>query len=196
MTTASGRAWPTGGTPPMPNPVVARTSSAPARRTGRPRCAARRSVSRRFAPETSARSGSWSAMKTSDLTMRPTVVPTAAAACSAGRVLCAHSITVVCTPAAASASATRRADAFIVPPRELSAIGTQPPAGSGALSPIAYRLLLYGRKGAPLLLGRMVPLEEAHAHGVAVARRCGARGYFGGAGAVDAGLIPVEHLAQ
>src|SRR5918912_516667 len=84
----------------------------------------------RDAPDTSARSGSWLAMKTSDLTMRPTVVPTAAAACSAVRVLCAHSITAVCTPAAASASTTLRADAFIVPSRELAAISTQPLAGT------------------------------------------------------------------
>src|SRR5919204_4926358 len=149
----------------MPNPVASRTSSAPARRTGRPRCAARRSVSRRFAPETSARSGSWPAMKTSDLTMRPTVVPTAAAACSAVRVLCAHSITVVCTPAAANASATLRADAFIVPLLALSAVSLRRSLVSYRLPPSAYRLLMYGRQGAPLLLCGMVPLEEAHPHG-------------------------------
>src|SRR5207245_9617962 len=71
---------------------------------------------RRFVPETRARTGSWPAMKTSDLTMRPTVVPTAAAACSAVRVLSANSITVVCTPAAARATATFCAEGLFPTP--------------------------------------------------------------------------------
>src|SRR5438876_4540255 len=224
MKTVSGRAWPMGGTPPMPNPVASRTSSVLARRTGRPRCAARRSVSRRFAPETSARSGSWPAMKTSDLTMRPTVVPTATAACSAVRVLSAHSLTVVGTPAAARAVATFRADGFIPnpfsasvaliviltasplipchgqPPRNLTAYSRDRSHGGTRGRPRRWhRCDTDGRqrgKGAPLLRRGMVPLEEAHPHGAAVARRRGARGYLGGAGTVDAGLVPVEHLAQ
>ncbi len=77
----------------MAYPVASRTASAPAFKTGRPASAASRARSSRFEPDTSAKIGRPAAMKTSDLTIWLTVVPTAAAASTAVRVEAGNSST-------------------------------------------------------------------------------------------------------
>jgi len=79
------------GMPPMAKPVDSRTRAASARPIDLPRADASSDVSARFEPETSARTGSSSARKTSDFTMHGTLVPIAEAASWAVRVLSASS---------------------------------------------------------------------------------------------------------
>ena len=86
MNTSAAVACPRGGTPPIANPVAARTKLASARPTASPIAAASLSGSRRLSPLMTAITGRSPARNTSDFAISPTEHPTAAAASTAVRV--------------------------------------------------------------------------------------------------------------
>src|SRR5215813_8779782 len=111
ISVVSGAGWASGATPPMANPVCARTKSASARPMGSPTSAPTFASSTRFAPLAMTSSGRPLSRRrnTSDFAIWPTSHPTAVAAAADVGTACSKTTIVVVTPAAASASATRRA---------------------------------------------------------------------------------------
>src|SRR5690606_32519414 len=111
MKVTGGSAWPTGGTPPIANPVLARTNAASARSIRSPNAAATAFSLTRLAPLAITRTGRFdgTARKISDFAICPTEQPIAAAASAAVRVVSGNSTTSASWPRSRRARRTRSA---------------------------------------------------------------------------------------